>query len=327
MEKDTITRLKQAINGNRFSVLSVALLVCMVVSGCTVNRVKILSCQSTEAPIKASDVKLFSSFKEVSEPWRLEGMINAYTMPIMRNTEENRIALIKEEAAGRGINAVIGLQHPTGTAVRRVGRSVGLLAKVGGASKKTADAMPKFIVCFPPVHYLEEDLSKSDLDDYLLEFMQFYLGYYKGYYVYRCNAPGISKNSILQNGVSPQALSEPIGIAPDYALLCDVGWEEVGFQFVGTKTGQSYSALYSLTITMTLIDLNERKPISLISVGIPNDWLRIKTLPVIRDFTSEDKARDALGLETNSRLVPAIKSVPVVKGFDGADFDLLKQNR
>lgn len=327
-----IPRIKQAIEGRLSCVLPAALLVCVVLSGCAVNRVRILSHEPTATPIKTNDVKFFSSFKDIDGPWQLEGMISAYTLPIMSNTVEKRVALIRDEAAGLGIDSVIGLQHPASLAVRRVGRSVGLLARAGTAGQRNANAMPKFIVCLPPMSYLEEELPNvrppaGDLDDFLLELTQFYLSYYKGYYVYRCNAPGVSKDSILHGNVSPRALSEPIGVAPDFALTCSVGSREAGFLYIGSKDSQALLGVRQVVIRMALIDLSERRIVWEDVAGIPAGWLSLRAPPVIRDFTSDDKIKDELGLATNSSLGSSIITVPAVKGFVGADTDLPKWDR
>jgi hypothetical protein len=303
--------------------LAIVLLVCMVVSGCTVNRVRVLSRQSAKTPVRAEDVRLFSSAQEISEPWRLEGMIAAYTMPIMSNTVEKRVALIKEEAASRGIDAVIDLQHPSGSAVMHIGRSVGVLAKTGAAQNQNADPLPKFIVCLPPFSSsVGKDLSTNGLDEYLLEYAKYYLGYYKGYYVYRCNTPGISKAGILQNGVSPGALIGPISIAPDFILMADVKWDETGSLYMGGKDYSFLVPTLSLKITMTLIDLKERKAVWENHAWIPEDWMGAKSLQVIHNFTSDDYARDELARTTNRMLGTAMNSVPVVSGFEGADLPM-----
>lgn len=91
-----LMKSKQTKKREYFSILAASLLICMVMSGCTVNRVSILTRQPTGTPIKESEVKLFPSFKDISGPWRLEGMISAYTLPIGSNTAEKREALIKE---------------------------------------------------------------------------------------------------------------------------------------------------------------------------------------------------------------------------------------
>jgi hypothetical protein len=300
--------------------LVIVLLVCMAASGCTINRVKILSYQPDGTRVRAEDVRLFSNAQEIRGPWRLEGVIAVYTMPIMSNTVEKRVALIKEVAAGRGIDAVIDLQHPSGSAVMHIGRSVGVLAKTGEALHKNGDQLPKFIVCFPPFSgSASKDFSTNGLDDYLLEFARFYLGYYKGYYVYRCNTPGISKASILQNGVTPGALIGPIGMAPDFILIADVIWDETGFIFMGGKDQSSLTPNLTPKITMTLIDLKEREVVWESYASIPGDWLRAKGMPVIHDFSSDDYFRDELARMTNRTLWPAMNTVPVVSGFEGAD--------
>jgi hypothetical protein len=207
----------------------------------------------------------------------------------------------------------------------RIGRSVGVLAKTGAAHQQNADPLPKFIVCFPPFSSSAGTaFSTNGLDDYLLESAQFYLGYYKGYYVYRCNTPGMSKAGILQNGVNPDALVGPIGIAPDFILMADVTWEDSGFGYTGGKDHFSLTRILSPKITMALIDLKEGKAVWEDDAWIPGDWLEAKALPVVRNFASDDYLRDALARTTNRTLWPAMNTLPVVSGFEGTDLPVMK---
>jgi hypothetical protein len=312
MKKNIFMRIKLSKKGKYVSALAVSLLVCTVISGCTVNKVSLLTRQLTGAPIKASEVKLFPRFNDIKEPWRVEGMISAYTLPIINNTAEKRVALIKETVAGLGINAVIGLQYDIkiGSWNERTGpgRSNGILANIGTTQQQNSEALPKFIVCLPVVHFkIEKTPATNLLDEYLREHIQYSLGYQRGYYVYRCDAPGVDNSSILHGSTSLEALSEPIGIPPDFALLCDVeGYDEQGNIVVRRSK--------TLRLIMTLYDLKEKKAVwtsatEAISVKSVIGSFFAGGLPSLLE-PEEFKT-------VSAALMKAIDNMPSVKGFRG----------
>jgi hypothetical protein len=306
MENADIPAIKQSKTVNGFYVLLLIPLLCAAISGCTVNRVSLLTRESAGKQIKASEVKVYPSFRELRAPWRLEGMISAYTMPVMSNTPEKREALIKDTVAGLGINAVVGLQPRVGENLKRVGRSIGILANTGTGAQAKTEVAPKFIICLPPVNFkIDKTPEASELDQYLLEYVQFSFSYMKGYYVYRCDMQGANNSSILQGSVDPQALSEPIGIAPDYALLSDVeGYDEQGNIAVHRS--------FTLKLALTLYDLREKKPVwSKTSVGISNRSVlfHILTFGGTASETSDEVQT------VRSVLNQALETLPEVKGF------------
>jgi hypothetical protein len=301
----------------------------MALSGCTVNRVSLLTRQPTGSPVKESSVKFFPNFKEMNEPWRLEGMISAYTLPIVNNTQKKREALIKETVAGMGINAVVGLLPDVGSGVKRTGRTTGLLANVETKLRDNEEAMPKFIVCLPPVNFkIERNPSMAKLDDYLREYIQFFFSYMKGYYVYKYDAPDLNNDNILQGSIDSAILNEPLGITPDFALLCDVdGYDEKG--------NIALQRSYTLKLKMTLFDLKEKKPgwtsrtegistKSLLGAFVMGGLVAGplgSTLFVAGEVASDDDLHTA-----RFALMNAMDSLPAVKGFRGGAISSMDRN-
>ncbi|MEJ2407177.1 MAG: hypothetical protein P8171_23415 [Candidatus Thiodiazotropha sp.] len=119
-------------------------------SGCTLNRVSILSQDISNEHVGSSDIKLYPSFNDITEPWQLVGMISAYTLPLTSNTAENRLALVRDQAATLGANAIVGLRQNVGKSIAKPEHSNGLLVKVG-ESLTPKPNLAKFIVCMPPV--------------------------------------------------------------------------------------------------------------------------------------------------------------------------------
>lgn len=292
-----------------FFVLTVSLIVCVAISGCTVNRVSALTREQTGTPVKASEVRFFPTFKDISAPWMIEGMISAYTMPIMSNSAEKREALIRNTVADMGVNTVVGLQSLTG-----VGTSNGILANVGTNSQKNAQPMPKFIVFLPAVNFMiEKDASMSNLDDELRERIQYLMSYTKGYYVYRYDVPGVSNASVLQSGIDPAALVEPLGIMPDFALLCDVvGYDESGNIMT--------SSAKTLKINMTLFDLKEKKVFwTSTGSGMSTQSFLMGSIPLGPLFSMSQLLTNSeeRSLIVRKAISDAIDSLPKVHGFQG----------
>jgi hypothetical protein len=305
------TKINQAKKRNYFCMLATSLLVCTLISGCTVNKVSLLTRQPTGASIKASEVKLFPRFNDIKEPCRIEGMISAYTLPIVSNTVEKRVALIKETAADLGINAIIGLQddikfRTTWNERSGPGRSNALLATTGSARQQNAEALPKFIVCLPALNFKIEKIQDLGLlDEFLREHILYTLGYQKGYYVYKCDAPGVDNAGILNGSASIEALAEPISIPPDFALLCDVeGYDERGNIVISRSK--------TLRLAMTLYDLKEKKAVwTSTTEGISTKSiigsLFVGGLPALLE---PDEFKAAI-----AALTKTIDNMPSVKGF------------
>jgi hypothetical protein len=264
--------------------------------------------QTAGTPVKASDVRVFSSFKEISGPWRIEGMFSNWAAPVASNTPQQREALMKETVAGLGINAVVGLLPSIGDGVKYLPHTHGIMVNLGSTRQQDRESLPKFIVYLPPVNFKIERLPATGrLNDQLLEYIQYLLGYGKGYYAYYGNTAGVDNTDILKGSSNPAALSEPIGIAPDYALLCDVdGYDEKGNVVIYHSQ--------TLTLTLTLYDLREKKPVwtrsatgisgKSVLAGVllgPGAWM---------PMAGSDDLQTVVGA-VNS----AIKELPAVKGF------------
>jgi hypothetical protein len=312
MKKTTIPSISHSRAGDFFYILAGSLLLITVLSGCTVNRVSMLTRQPTGNPVAASEVQLYSTFKDISEPWELEGMISVYTLPIMNNDAEKREALIKNTVAVAGINAVVGLQSLTGDG--HVGLSNGILAKQGSARQKDAQVIPKFIVFLPSVNFkIEKEASMNKLDDYLREHIQYFLSYTKGYYVHRYDHPGISNAGVLQGNIDPAALVVPLGVAPDFVLLCDVdGYDESGN--IVTHSAKT------LKITLTLFDLKQKRVFwtSAGSGKTTQSLLRgaIMFGPLFcrANLLTESEERSFI---VRRAIMDAMDSLPIVDGFRG----------
>lgn len=281
-------------------IFAVALMVCVAISGCTINRVSILALESSAKPVKPSEVKFYPSLKDVSEHWKLEGMISANLVPIMRNSSQNREELIRNTIAGLGINTVVGVQSLDGNGL--FGLSNAILANIGTAGNENIQTTPKFIAFLPAINYkIEKDPSMPKLDDYLLEHIQHFFSYSKGYYVYYNASSGITNADILKGNIDSDVLAEPLGIAPHYALLCDVdAHKEFGTAWVyRTRT---------LMITLTLYDLKEKKVVwtSTTSGNAKQGYLGFAGLLTKKEETC---------LIIRKALTEAMDSLPKVTGF------------
>jgi hypothetical protein len=234
-------------------ILAAFFLILSTAAGCGIKRVSILNSQPTRTPIKADDVRFYADGKQIKGNWRAVGMISAYLNSKLENTAKNRQALITETVSRQGANAVIGLQNNIGEGIYRPGHSNGILAVVSSANPPDAAPAPKFIVCLPPVNFkIEKNASMNKLDSFIREHIQYYFGYQKGYYVYRFDAPGVSGAAILRGEIDAEVLGEPLGVAPDYALLCDVDCYEQKDNIIIQRS-------QILEITMTLYDVKRKK--------------------------------------------------------------------
>lgn len=240
-----------AKESRRIFPLAFLLMIVTVLSGCTINRVSILAPAPSAHPVKPGDVRLYSSFKDMAQPWKIEGMISAKLLPIMRNSPDNREELIRNTVAARGINAVVGVQA-TLNGNMLLGISNAILANTGVSNEERVNNLPKFIVVLPAINYrIEKDPSMDKFDEILREHLQHFMGYSKGYYVYH-HPIGPCNSEILQDRISPETLGEPLGIVPHYALLCDIdGYDESG--------NVIFYRARSIKITLTLFDLKEKK--------------------------------------------------------------------
>jgi hypothetical protein len=310
MSQNICLRMEKSKIWQNIIALSVSLLICALLSGCTHIRASTVSRQPTGTPIKASDVKFVSSFKEINEPWRLEGMFSGYLMPGFKDNLDNRVTYIKQKVADLGINTVVGLQPRVGEGVCVWNVTNGIMANVGSAQQQNTDPLPKFIVCLPPVNFkIENTPALGNLDGYLRGYIQFLLGYGRGYYAYHSNATGMDNNTILQGSASLGALSEPIGIEPDYAMLCDVDGYDVEGNIVISRT-------HTLKLTITLYDLKDKKPVWTRSTeGISSKSLLVTFLTGGLAAGAADLSQPDDLTAVARALEKAMKDLPAVKGF------------
>ena len=222
---------------------------------------------------------------------------------------KKRVTLIKETAADLGLNAVIGLQYDIklGPFDERVGpgRSNAILANIGSARQQNPEDLPKFIVCLPALNFImiEKGRVEDLLNRYLREHILYSFGYQKGYYVYNRDALRVDRASILNGSISLEALGEPIGIPPDFVLLCDVR----GYDAYLINTGKM--VLITLRLTMTLYDLKEKKVVWT-GTAEGTQGKRV-TDKFIVGYESPFLAPQTLG----AALMKAVDTMPSVKGF------------
>lgn len=239
------------VRARRFLFLALGLAVCGAISGCASNGVSVLAWQSSRTPIKPSEVKVYPNFKNLSAPWQVEGMVSANILPLLSNTPANREEVMRNTAADLGVNMLVGVQSSlNGDGL--LDHSNAILAKTGVINEANRQ-VPKFIVFLPAVNFkIDKDPSIDKLDGYIREHIRYFLTYAKGYYVYGNDLLGMASAGILQGNIDPATFIEPLGIIPDYALLCDVtGYDESG-NIVTSRTR-------SLRLTLTLFDVKERR--------------------------------------------------------------------
>jgi hypothetical protein len=302
------------------SLYAIDFLLFVTLCGCASNKVSYISRQPAMASIAASEVKLFPDFHAMGEPWLLEGMISV-SRPQMTNTPESRQEIVREVAARLGSNGIVGMLPSAGRRVSRIDCSTALLVAFGSHQPKSASPLPKFIVCMPPAHFKVATVHpQMELQQYLLARIQDLLGFQKGYYVYWCDGPGVDGLSISQGKVTAKALSEPLGIKPEYALLIDVeGLNQQG------EVVTNYARTYK--ITLTLFDLQERKiAAASSSTGVPHEGSLVPMLagarfgPGIVAGQAAAEGQRAGGppneyIALYTALTQAIKTLPSPSGF------------
>ncbi|MEJ2407176.1 MAG: hypothetical protein P8171_23410 [Candidatus Thiodiazotropha sp.] len=94
----------------------------------------------------------------------------------------------------------------------------------------------------------------NNLDEYIRENIEYFFDYEKGYFIYRCDTPAVSFDSIRNGSVQASELGKTLGITPDFALLCEVDDYHVDEGSFGGYT-------QNLRFSMNLFDLEERKVI------------------------------------------------------------------
>jgi hypothetical protein len=172
---------------------------------------------------------------------------------VMSNSVEDREGLMKETVSGLGINTVIGVQTNIRSISSRTNCSTGILANRGTTKPENTKARPKYIACLPAANIkVKTTETARSMDKYLRDYILASMSQLKGYYVYRCDARGADSLSIVQGSTSPDALSEPIGIAPDYAIVVDLE----GIDAKGTTIVDNPKVL---KLTVILHDLKDRK--------------------------------------------------------------------
>lgn len=288
--------------------------------GCAPSRVSCVTRPNTMPPIAADEVEAFPDFRAIGEPWQLEGMISV-AQAHSRITPESRQEAVGKVAASMGVNGIVGLLPDVGRIVRRTDCPTALLVAFGGRRQTVANPLPKFVTCMPPATFKVATVNPQvELQEYLLARAQDLLGFQKGYYVFRCGGPGADGPSIFLGKVTANALSEPLGIAPEYALLIDVeGVNDSGAIVL------EYPRTFKLTVK--LFDLKEMKVVAESSAsGIPHEAPLAPMLagagfgPGIVAGQAAAETQTAAGppneyLALGTGLARAIQSLPSPSGF------------
>lgn len=298
----------------------VGFLLFVTLYGCASNQVSYVTRPNTMAPIAASEVKSFPDFHAIGEPWQLEGMISV-SRPQMINTPESRQETVREVAASLGGNGIVGLLPGVGRKVSRIDCSTALLVAFGGHQQKDTSPLPKFVVCMPSASFKVATVNPlMELQEYLLARAQDLLGFQKGYYVFRCSGLRVDGPSISQGNVTANALSEPLGIAPEYALLIDV-------EGVNDRGDIVPDHPRTFKITLKLFDLQEMKIVAESTAsGVPHEAPLAPMLagagfgPGIVAGRAAAETQVAAGppdeyLALYTGLTQAIKSLPSPSGF------------
>lgn len=291
------------------------LLLWAALSGCAIHRVSVLGAEDPRTALKPEEVKLYGTFREVAAPWRLRGMVSAHLLPLMSNTVEARELLVREAAARLGAQAVVGLQDHVGEFGWFKGRSVAILASVGGAPSDDAGReSPRFIACLPPTELLAD--VPRELDDRIRDQLQYFLSYTHGYYTYPCGGPEAGTEAILQGKVSPAALGQPLGMEPHYALRFTIeryelvtkrklhimlpSWVSVGSNYTERE----------IRLRVSLFDLAERRDAwSASAIGTT-------TGPVPGEALGGGRTESEAGYYlARDALRKLLEAVPVVPGF------------
>jgi hypothetical protein len=125
------------------------------------------------------------------------------------------------------------------------------LVKVGAQSSETEPARPRFIVCALPVSL---KTAKTNLASRLATPLALELQIHfaqKGYFSYACDTASVDVNRLAAGGEVPTELKEPLGVAPDFVLDCEIeeGGDTRGFNL---KTLRMRATLYDLHLKKTV---------------------------------------------------------------------------
>jgi hypothetical protein len=191
----------------------------------------------------------------------------------------------------------------------------------GDHQRKGTSPLPKFVACMPPAKFKVATVKhQMELQEYLLARAQDLLGFQKGYYVFGCSGPGVDGPSISLGTVTANALSEPLGIAPEYAFLIDV-------EGVNNRGDIVPDHPRTFKLTLKLFDLKEMKIVAESSaIGVPHEAPLAPMLagagfgPGIVAGRAAAEAQVAAGppneyLALYTGLTQAIKSLPSPNGF------------
>lgn len=228
------------------------LLIGLFSSGCTVNKVTCYTAHPVGAPIKTSEVKVISKITDADKPYQVEGMLRTMVLPVMRNTPEARENLATATAAKMGINGLVGLLPGKSSYCPGFEQTSGLFARFGASQSEGENKREKFIICMPHAKFrMDQTAQTAKIDSYLRDEIQYNIGE-RGYYAYPCENEGVDAASIMEGKVNVDSFRKPLGIDPDYALLCDVeGYDKKGVPVM--------ASFYSLKINLSLFDLKDRK--------------------------------------------------------------------
>jgi hypothetical protein len=245
----------------RFIPLQLMVLLPLLGAGCSANQISAVYMRPPGgASVGSGAIHSYAAFTDIKDAYRIQGMISAETLygvkwrrdsaALSKKEAEEQEALVRKAAAGLGANSLVGLtclNHPTGSG----SRSCAIVVNTGVPPNQNQPLRPRFIVCVLPVRVNTGKTNLAiKLETYLTPELQFHLAQ-KGYYTYRCNSTRVDMNGLGVDQEIPAELREPLGVAPDFILTCEIeeGGDTRGFNI---KTIRMRVALYDLQQKMTV---------------------------------------------------------------------------
>jgi hypothetical protein len=240
---------------SRFIPLTLVSLLPLLVAGCAAKRVSaVYTPLAAGASVGAGAIRSYASFTDIKEGYRIHGMISAEILygakwskdsaADSKKEAEKQDALLREAAAGLGVNSLVGLTSLKDLDVDTM-RSCAILVNTGVQPSENEPARPRFIVCVLPVKVKVETARTnlaSRLEPFLTPELQFHLAQ-KGYYTYRCNSTRGDVTGLAVEKEIPAELREPLGVVPDFVLTCEIDEGPLGLD---VKALRMHVAMYDV---------------------------------------------------------------------------------
>ncbi len=206
----------------RWRIITLDLAIALLLAGCTVNKVAVVDRGVAGMPSRQSGtIRTYARFSDIGQDYRIQGTIRTGILPLARNKEQAREALLQEAAAGLGVDSLVGLtslEEGWGT----YAESCAILVNTRAEPSQYQPTRPKCVVCMLPAR-VKTDKTKlaSKLEPYLTSELRFHLAE-KGYYAYRCSSASADWTGLPVNKETLSAFQEPLGVVPDFVLTCEV---------------------------------------------------------------------------------------------------------